>query len=108
MDSNRSREFLEWPFQLLQFPDITYEADSDELHTVLIADLDIYQPGSPIKNYIHFMATNVPGEKLHRHSSLHSHFRPKFGHEKEVLGTQKSLAAGRNGQVFDARYLLDF
>ena len=64
MDSSRSREFLEWPFQLLQFPDITYEADSDELHTVLIADLDIYQPGSPIKNYIHFMATNVPGEKL--------------------------------------------
>ena len=48
-------------FQLLQFPDITYEADTDDLHTVLIADLDIYQPESPIQNYIHFMATNVPG-----------------------------------------------
>ena len=46
--------------------------------------------------------------KLHRHYSLHSHFRPKFGHEKEVLGTQKSLVAGGNGQAFDARYLLDF
>ena len=53
--------FFNCTFQLLQFPDITYEADSDDLHTVFIADLDIYQPGSPIKNYIHFMATNVPG-----------------------------------------------
>ena len=26
----------------------------------------------------------------------HSHFRPKFGHEKEVLATQKSLATGGN------------
>ena len=44
---------------------------------------------------------------LHRHSSLHTHFRVKFGHEKEVLGTQKSLLAGRNGLTFDAKYLLD-
>ena len=28
--------------------------------------------------------------------------------KKEVLGTQKSLAAGGNWQAFDARYLLDF
>ena len=26
---------------------------------------------------------------VHRHSYLHSNFNPKFGHEKEVLGTQK-------------------
>ena len=46
--------------------------------------------------------------KLHRHSYLHSNFKPKLGHEKEVLGTQKSLVAGGNGLTFDARYLLDF
>ena len=45
---------------------------------------------------------------IHRHSYLHSNFEPKFGHEKEVLGTQKSLVAAGNGQAFDARYLLDF
>ena len=45
---------------------------------------------------------------VHRHSSLHTHFRAKFGHEKEVLGTQKSLLAGGNRLTFDARYLLDF
>ena len=45
---------------------------------------------------------------LHRHSSLHSHFRAKFGHEKEVLGTPKCLVAGGNMIAFDARYFLDF
>ena len=46
--------------------------------------------------------------ELHRHSSLHTHFSAKFGHENEGLGTQKSLLAGGNGLTFDARYLLDF
>ena len=46
--------------------------------------------------------------QVHRHSSLHTHFRAKFGHENEGLGTQKSLLAGGNGLTFDARYLLDF
>ena len=45
---------------------------------------------------------------VHRHSSLHSHFRAKFGHEKVVLGTPIYLAAGGNMIAFDARCLLDF
>ena len=45
---------------------------------------------------------------IHRHSNLHPHFRPQFGHDKEVLGTQKSLAAGGNRLTFDARRLLYF
>ena len=49
--------------------------------------------------------TSIP---LQGHFYLHSNFNPKFGHENEVLGTQKYLVAGGNGLTFDARYLLDF
>ena len=51
---------------------------------------------------------NVLSVPVHRHSDLHPRFRARFGHEEEVLGTQKSLEAGGNGLTFDASCLSDF
>ena len=45
---------------------------------------------------------------LHRDSDKRLRNKSKSGHEERVLATQNCLAAGRNGQAFDARYLLDF
>ena len=65
-----------------------------------------WTPASDIRFFV--KVPDINEVWLHRHSYLHSNFKPKSGHEYEVLGIQKSLVAGRNGRAFDARYLLDF
>ena len=54
------------------------------------------------------LGTQISWHSVHRDSDKRLRNKSKSGHEERDLAFQKCLVAGRDGQAFDARYLLEF
>ncbi|XP_059086677.1 phosphatidylethanolamine-binding protein homolog F40A3.3-like isoform X2 [Tigriopus californicus] len=49
---------------LLQFPEIEWETEPNSMYTLMIVDVDIFRPESPVTNFIHYLSTNIPGSNI--------------------------------------------
>ena len=41
-----------------------WNADPGTLYTLMLVDVDIFQPGNPVSNFFHYLATNIPGKNI--------------------------------------------
>jgi len=52
------------PGLTLQFPELKWNAVPSAQYTVMLVDVDIFQPDSDVTNFFHYMSINVPGDRI--------------------------------------------